>query len=80
MSLAQILPEREHSLSLGGPLKLEKHTLRPTCRPNRARGRDPVRAGPAQSQYQGSRVRTKYMLGQSSEIYDQGPGSRESSP
>ena len=56
MSLAQILPEREHSLSLGGPLKLEKHTLRPTCQPNRARGRDPVRTGPAHSQYQGSRT------------------------
>ena len=34
-----------------------------SCRPNRARGKDPVRTGPALSQYQGSRIRTALSLG-----------------
>ena len=44
---------------------LRHNQYAPSCQPSWP---GPVRAGPAQSQYQGSLVRTIYMLGQSSEM------------
>ena len=68
------------STPLGSPLKLEAQPIRPILPATRARGR--AQSEPAQRRVniKGAGSAQNYMLGQSSEIYDQGPGSRESSP
>ena len=60
---------------------LRHNQYAPSCQPS-----GPGAAGPSQSRPSAESISREpgphkiYMLGQSSEIYDQGPGSRESSP